>query len=379
MESAFLGNLTPLDFLKNYWNKKPLLIRNAVKNAGEMASLSEFIDMAQDEYFETRMVYESGGEYPWQAKAGPFKESDFIPDALWTLICHNLELLNSDFFALKKNIRFIPDWNFDDLMATVSKKGASVGAHIDDYSVFIIQGAGKRKWLLQENAVPDYIPNLDIKLLQVFNPTIEWILEPGDMIYIPPNVAHHGISLEDSISYSLGFKSIRYKELLDYHITQVLVQVDEASYHDPDLQLQDDPFLLQENVLENIYQELVTFMNDKLAFKNSLLMYLSRPKNIIEKTGQSTAKEILQELKTRAHFKRDVWAKLVAVNRADDEIQVAINNHLFWISKKSYQRLKEMFLLEADESVSLSKSDLGNTELTQLMANLIEEGVFYFI
>ena len=378
MGSSFLGELTPEDFLKNYWNKKPLLIKNAVKNPHELASFDDFMAMAKDEYFETRMVYENGGEYPWQAKVGPFVDQDFNPEALWTLICHNLELLNSDFFELKQNIRFIPDWNFDDLMATISNKGASVGAHVDDYSVFIIQGIGKRKWLLEENPNPEYIPNLDIRLLQEFKPNIEWVLEEGDMLYIPPNIAHHGISLEDSISYSLGFKSIRYKDLLDHHITQVLVNVDEASFHDQEISIQEDPFLLSDKVADKIFADMLKFMDDKAIFKNSLLMYLSRPKNRIESMCNDSVESIINELKVHTPFKRDIWAKLVAIEMEAQQVKISINSNLYDVSNATYDKLKKMFLEEPETPAKLSKSELANNELVQIIGGLIGEGVFYF-
>ena len=379
MEPSFLGELLPKEFLNIYWNKKPLLVKHAIKNPQEYAAVEDFIEMSKDEYFETRIVYEKGGEYPWQAKNGPLTDEDFRSDALWTLICHNLELLNSDFFELKKNVRFIPDWNFDDIMATISKKGASVGAHVDDYSVFIIQGMGSRKWLLQENPNPEYLPNLDIKLLKEFHPDIEWILEPGDMIYIPPNVAHHGISLEDSISYSLGFKSIRYKDILDHHITQVIVNVDEASFHDKAICAQSDSFLLQDYVVENIYNDLLKFMDDKVIFKNSLLMYLSRPKNIIENNVDITPENVHKELAALSPFKRDVWAKMVSNRLASKQFQVSINSNVFKVSIETYQKLSQYFLKEADETSKLAKSDLENIELIHLMALLIQNGVFYFV
>jgi 50S ribosomal protein L16 3-hydroxylase len=186
MDKLFKG-ISPATFYKEYWNKKPMLFKNALEKTEDLGDFSDFFEMSYDADFETRMVFESGGEYPWQAKVGPFKKSDFKKNALWTLICHNLECYNEDLYNIKENLNFISAWNFDDVMATISKKGASVGAHVDDYSVFIFQGKGSRKWLIETDPDCTHVPNLDIKLLENFNPTIEWILEPGDMIYLPPN------------------------------------------------------------------------------------------------------------------------------------------------------------------------------------------------
>jgi 50S ribosomal protein L16 3-hydroxylase len=379
MKSKFLGKLSDKQFTNNYWNKKPLLIRNALKEISDFADFSDFMAMGKDSEFESRMVYESGGDYPWQAKGGPFKAADFKKNALWTLICHNLELLNSDFYKLKEYVNFIPDWHFDDVMATISKKGASVGAHIDDYSVFIIQGKGRRKWLLEENPNPEYIENLDIKLLKNFNPKIEWILEPGDMIYIPPNVAHHGVSLEDSISYSIGFKSIRYKNLLDQFATDLMVELDDASFHDLHMPMAKSPFILDDYVIDNVHAELSRLLRDKDKFKTSLIKHLSCPKNIANEECSLEDEEIKKILKKRGKFKRDMWSKFVASKINNKSYAISINSNNFTVTKESYLALLKWFSSENDTPHSLSAMEFKNTELVSLVAVLIKNGVFYFI
>jgi 50S ribosomal protein L16 3-hydroxylase len=376
MKSKFLGNISTEKFLKEYWNKKPLLIKNAVSNISSFADFNDFLEMGKDAEFETRIVYEKGGDYPWQAKLGPFKNKDYKKNALWTLICHNLELLNSDFFKLKENVRFAPDWHFDDIMATISKKGASVGAHIDDYSVFIVQGKGSRKWLLEENPNPAYIENLDIRLLKKFKPNIEWVLESGDMIYIPPNIAHHGISLEDSISYSLGFKSIRYKNLLDNYITELMSELDDASFHDLQMPKATDSFLVEDYVVNKVYDEIFKIINNKETFKESLLKHLSRPKNISEEECTFDNNQIKKLITSKLKLKRDLWAKL-ASRSSKNKFIVSINSNNFTVTKATYSSLKTWFLLDPDSSFKLQSSELKNMELVELLAILIKNGVFF--
>lgn len=371
--------ISPEQFLRDYWNKKPLLIKGAVENAPDLATFEDFFDMAEDPDFETRMVYESGGEYPWQAMAGPFTKADYKQDALWTLICHNLELLNPDFFEFKKAVRFVPEWNFDDVMATISKKGASVGAHIDDYSVFIFQGAGSRKWMLQSDPDPEFVPNIDIRLLKKFVPDTEWILEPGDMLYLPPGVAHHGISLEDSISYSIGFKSLRYNQLIDFHITQIIEQAENASFRDSNISLQNDPFLVQEYVMESIYKDLMKLIGDKDVFRQSLMKFLTSPKNAEQNPMYESREDIFNELKNGTSFKRDMWAKMAAKETLTGDIEVGINSILFRVSDETYQKVRSYFLDEPETEYQFSKADLNNLELVEMMLTLIGEGAFYLI
>jgi 50S ribosomal protein L16 3-hydroxylase len=379
MKSNFLGKLSTTSFTKNYWNQKPLLIKNAVPSISSFADFNDFYDLGKDAEFETRMVLETGGEYPWQAKTGPFKSTDFKRKSLWTLICHNLELLNSDFYQLKEYVKFIPDWHFDDVMATISKKGASVGAHIDDYSVFIIQGKGRRKWLLQENPNPAYQENLDIKLLKNFKPNIEWVLEPGDMIYIPPNVAHHGISLEDSISYSIGFKSIRYKNLLDQYVTDLMIDMDDASFHDLHMPVTKDAFILEDYVVTKVYDELLKMMKDKNKFKASLIKHLSMPKNIANEESSLSEDKILIKLQKRAKFKRDIWAKFVANKLAINSYGVSINANYFCVNKESFKTLERLFSSDPDTENVLTLIELKNKELVNLLVTLIKNGVLYYI
>lgn len=376
MTTNFLGKLSVDKFINDYWNKKPLLIKNAVNDISKFADFEDFYEMGKDPEFESRIVYEKGGDYPWQAKVGPFKNKDFKKNALWTLICHNLELLNSDFYKLKENVRFAPDWHFDDIMATISKKGSSVGAHIDDYSVFIIQGKGQRKWLLEENPISDYIENLDIRLLKNFTPKIEWILSPGDMIYIPPNVAHHGISIEDSISYSLGFKSIRYKNLLDGYVTDLMAELDDASFHDLNMQKAKDPFLVDDYVVDSVYKELFKIINDKKKFKDSLIKHLSRPKSINEEECTSSEAEIKKIVSKSFKFKRDIWAKMVSIEEKNN-FKLSINSNNFSVSKITYKTISYWFAVDPNSELAFTDSELKNSELVNLFVIFIKNGVFY--
>jgi 50S ribosomal protein L16 3-hydroxylase len=233
--------------------------------------------------------------------------------------------------------------------------------------------------MLEEKPNPEYIPDIDIRLLKNFKPNIEWILEPGDMLYIPPNIAHHGVSLEDSLSYSLGFKSIRYKDLLDHHITQVLSEIDDASFHDQNTKAAVDPLLIDDEIVENIYQDLMKAISDKETFKKSLLMYLSRPKNIIENSSADEESIILKDLKKLKPFKRDIWAKLIANQQTATEYQISINTKLIDVKKETYLKLKSFFLTDADDELVLTKNDVANIELLEVLSGLIFEGIFYFV
>ncbi len=372
----FNSKITKEEFLKKYWNKKPLHFKNAVANATELGEFNDFLEMAQDPEFETRIVYETGGDYPWQAIPGPLKKTHFKKKALWTIMCHNLELFNPDLFSIKEELNFLANWHFDDVMSTTSKKGASVGAHIDDYSVFIFQGRGKRKWLLQENPNPSFVPDIDIKLLQEFKPNMEIVLEPGDMIYIPPNVAHHGISLEDSVSYSIGFKSIRFQQLLNTMINCEELNFDEHNFHDHQNKPIEDQFLVPDYMVKDLKADLMKLLSDEKLLKTALLHHLSKPKNQIFAMEEFEEKELNKILKTNK-VKRDIWSKLVSTKVKSNKVLCAINNKTYTLSEPSYRIIAQYFVTSPHDEFVIKVSDLNNKEVKNFILEMLNDGVFY--
>lgn len=370
----FNSKISKADFFSKYWNKKPYLFKGAISNPHELGDFKDFFDLALDPDFETRMVYEEGGDYPWQAKLGPFSKKDFKKNALWTLICHSLELFNEDLYAIKSELDFIPSWQFDDVMATVSKKGASVGAHIDDYSVFIFQGKGRRKWLLQSDASPDYVCDLDIRLLREFRPDEEYILEPGDMIYLPPNLAHHGISMDDSISYSIGFKSIRYEQLLSTLLTCDDLNLETFSFHEPKNILQDNPLLITSESYKNIKQDLIKMISDDEIFSTTLLRHLSKPKSEILNYGNVIKN--LNAVKNKK-IKRDIWAKFVSLKNDTKNFKVSINGKIYILNTQDYNLFKKIFQTSPHEYFKLEGSHLKSSSFTKIFIELFNEGIFY--
>ncbi len=211
-----LGSISSEEFLRDYWQKKPLLIRQAIAGFASPLSPEELAGLACEEDVPARLILESAGERPWMLRQGPFTEEDFtsLPEEGYSLLVTDCEKLIPDLMALVERFRFVPDWRIDDLMISYAPTGGSVGAHIDEYDVFLLQGLGTRRWLIEyppKNT--HFVPDLDIRLLEQFEPTDEWVLEPGDMLYLPPGVPHHGIALEPCMTYSIGFRAPLLHEL----------------------------------------------------------------------------------------------------------------------------------------------------------------------
>ncbi|MFO1431169.1 MAG: cupin domain-containing protein [Candidatus Competibacteraceae bacterium] len=253
-----LGGLNPEQFLRDYWQKRPLLIRAALPGFRDPLSPEELAGLACEPDVEARLVLEKDGKTPWTVRHGPFSEADFLklPETHWTLLVQDAEkqapMRLADFL---EPFRFIPDWRRDDLMISYAPAYGSVGPHVDDYDVFLLQGLGRRHWRIgaEPTAEDDYLPDTELRILRQFTPAQEWILEPGDMLYLPPRIAHHGIALEPCLTYSIGFRAPGHRELLLAFMEFLGESIDpQARYTDPALKLQDNPGAITAGALADI-------------------------------------------------------------------------------------------------------------------------------
>ncbi len=241
-----LGGLTPRRFLAEYWQKKPLFVRGALPGYTSPVAPDEIAGLACEEEVESRLVMEKGGVRPWQVEQGPLSEQRFtrLPEQYWTLLVQEANKHVPDFALLQERFRFLPNWRLDDVMVSYAADLGSVGPHADNYDVFLIQGFGRRRW--QINLAPpgpdDLIPDLPLKIMRRFEAEQEWIVEPGDLLYLPPGVAHHGVALGESITVSVGFRAPSLQDLLARYCGDTLAGIDpESFYGDPDLAPQANP------------------------------------------------------------------------------------------------------------------------------------------
>ena len=211
---SLLGGLDPAEFLRDYWQRKPLLIRGAFPDFESPLDPDELAGLACEEGVEARLVEEHGPDGPWQVSHGPFDEAIFaeLPERDWTLLVQAVDHYVPEVAELLEHFDFLPRWRLDDIMISYAPPGGSVGPHIDHYDVFLIQGLGQRRWQLGGKVADDaaIIPGIDLRILERFDiePGDDWVLEPGDMLYLPPGWAHHGVSQsDDCMTYSVGFRA----------------------------------------------------------------------------------------------------------------------------------------------------------------------------
>ena len=217
MSQRLFGTLSIDDFLQQHWQQKPLLVRQAVDVEGVDLDPGELAGLCCDTEAPSRIVIEKG-ETPWQMKIGPFEEQDFtsLPADHWSLLINDIETYLPELQAFIEPFRFLPDWRIDDLMISYATDNGSVGPHVDDYDVFLIQLQGVRRWSIDEKPKFDktLLTGPSLKILQNFDPNQQWNLQPGDMLYLPPNVPHHGVAVGECMTLSVGFRAPSSGELV---------------------------------------------------------------------------------------------------------------------------------------------------------------------
>nr|WP_298378375.1 cupin domain-containing protein [uncultured Halomonas sp.] len=245
---TLLSGLSAAEFLAEYWQKKPLLIRGAFPDFAPPLSPDELAGLACEDGIEARLVEEHGQDghgqdKPWKVSHGPFDEATFahLPEKNWTLLVQAVDHYVPEINALLEHFHFLPRWRLDDIMVSYAPPGGSVGPHVDQYDVFLLQASGMRHWQLGGKISDDasIIPGIDLRILESFEvqPGQDWLLEPGDMLYLPPGIAHHGVSRsEDCMTFSVGFRALSADEAITSFADYLGEQLpDSRRYTDPDL------------------------------------------------------------------------------------------------------------------------------------------------
>ena len=222
------------DFLARYWQKKPLVLRNAIADFTTPLPSDELAGLALEEDIESRIIEQR--DATWQLHHGPFVDSDFMREQPWTLLVQAVDHYVPEVAALRRCIDFIPQWRLDDVMVSYAVDGGSVGPHYDNYDVFLLQGEGQRLWQLGQfcDESTPLAPHDDLRILQNFEPTEEHLLNPGDLLYVPPGLAHWGIARGECSTFSIGLRAPRISEMVSRWTDQLLNELDTAGfYRDP--------------------------------------------------------------------------------------------------------------------------------------------------
>jgi len=279
-----LGDMSLDTFLSEYWQKKPLLIRNALPDFDSPIAPDVLAGLACEEGVESRLLIQGNTEQEWELKHGPFNDDIFsqLPESHWTLLVQAVDHWVPEAGNLLKLFDFIPRWRIDDLMISYASNGGGVGPHFDNYDVFLIQTSGKRKWEIggvYDETAP-LRPDMPVSILSEFKVVETWTLRPGDILYLPPGTGHNGIADgNDCMTCSVGFRAPSHSEILREYTDYVGENLSEAlRYEDPDLTAQENTGEITAQTLTKIQLILRKYTEDKELISHWFGRYITAPK-----------------------------------------------------------------------------------------------------
>ncbi|MCK5810778.1 MAG: cupin domain-containing protein [Cocleimonas sp.] len=312
-KQKMLGGLSYQAFLSEYWQQKPLLVRQAFDGSPIDISAEELAGIACDTESPSRIVLENGNE-PWESLFGPFDDDTFanLPESHWTLLVNDLERYFPELRQIMNKFHFIPNWRLDDLMLSYATIEGSVGPHTDEYDVFLIQTSGERKWHIdsKEDFNKETLENCALSILKYFDSDNDWILKPGDMLYLPPNMPHYGIAQDnDCMTLSVGFRAPSQRELIYNWVDSTINSPTfDSRYRDKERILQTNPAEISQYDIEQLSKIILKGLDSE---KNSLSVWLG--KYLTETKGDYALEEEGEKKQTSNHYKRKNWLRLAFI------------------------------------------------------------------
>ncbi len=312
-----LGILEAGEFLRDYWQKKPLLIRQAFPAFAPELDSNDIAGLACDELAESRLVSGRFPQHDWQLAYGPFDAKTLrrLPDRDWTLLVQDVEKHYPPLRDLVEQFDFLPRWRVDDLMVSVAAPGGSVGPHTDQYDVFLLQAEGCRRWQIAQDFNDTLHEGTELNVLESFEAEQEWVLEPGDMLYLPPGVAHHGVALDRCMTWSIGMRAPSTADLLQAMGEWLADRHDEGRrYSDPDLRAPSHAGEIDGASIGRFADMLASAHGDDGEFTEFLGSFLSRYRLAHDPLGPEhpvDPETLLSSLGQGARLRHNPWTRLL--------------------------------------------------------------------
>ncbi len=388
MADFFNTGLTEQQFLDQYWQKKPLLIRQAFADFKSPITPDELAGLACEPEIESRLIEEKGETGEWQVTTGPLSELDFerLPSTHWTMLVQDVDKHLPELQYLIDPFRFIPDWRRDDLMISYAPEHGTVGPHTDGYDVFLLQAMGARRWQIGEQPIIDakLIDGLDLKILAEFTPDQAWDLEPGDMLYLPPHFAHHGVALNDCMTFSFGFRAPSKIDMLDA-ITNSLIENELGSsrYQDTDLQTSQNSSEIDAEAVKRLKQLLHDVIDEaEPVLASALGKFVTETKSTLTTLASETISDLPtpDELSTafengdtlqRSQYHRFAWAK------NETKVQLFMAGEVY---KTELSNINNIIMLA--EQTTLTQDDWllfkNDVESATILCQVIAEGGWFW-
>ncbi|HEY5612544.1 MAG TPA: cupin domain-containing protein [Lysobacter sp.] len=366
--------MPPATFLRDYWQKRPLLVRNAFADfaapgGGSPIEPEDLAGLACEETALSRIVIHDRASDGWAVSSGPFAEEMFpgMPHQDWTLLVQDVDKWDMDVAAVLEAFTFLPRWRIDDIMVSFAAPGGSVGAHVDQYDVFLLQSQGHRRWLVDASlalgkAEPslEFRNDVELKLLRTFNPTHDWVLGPGDMLYLPPGVPHHGIAEDACLTLSVGMRAPSAAELLGDFVDTLASEADEAlRYRDPDLLPASDPSEIDAAAMDRAIEALnMLRMNDPDRLGDWFGRFITLYRNageVLAGSDERSRIEIEWDLQRGASLWRHPYSRM-AWRKAKRGASLYVNGEDFALPARDAKRIANAAQLDGAAYTLLSEA-----------------------
>jgi 50S ribosomal protein L16 3-hydroxylase len=330
-----LGPMPVATFMRRYWQRRPLLVRQALRDFVAPIDRERLFALARRDDVESRLVTSFSG---WRLRHGPLRALPSLRRPRWTLLVQGVDCHDERAAALLARFRFVPDARLDDLMVSYATDGGGVGPHVDAYDVFLLQARGRRRWRIGPCRDARLRPGLPLAILQRFEPSDEWVLEPGDLLYLPPGVAHEGTAIgADCITCSIGFRAPAWRELLDPWLDTLSGRWQpRGRYRDPGAPPTRHPGRLPPQMIDAAFAALTRLRPRRDDAARMLLAELTEPKPqiVFEPPRRSLPLARLAELAARRGLRLDRRTRMlyaggrVAINGEVFEVQAPERRHL---------------------------------------------------
>jgi len=372
---SILGNISKEEFLANYWQKKPLVIRGAFPDFEMPFTPEELAGLACDTDAPSRILSENGfapDHKIWDSKQSPFSDEDFttLPDTHWTLLVNDLERYIPELGTIIEQFRFIPDWRIDDVMVSYASDQGSVGPHTDQYDVFLIQGLGKRRWkiITRDDYPTELLSGPSLAILKAFEADEEYLLEAGDMIYLPPNMPHYGVAEGECFTFSVGFRAPDSTDLIQNWVDSSFTETER--YSDADRKLQANSGEISHNDIQKLSQLMLSKIQDE---KGGLSIFLG--KHLTHSKGEAPIDEDLSaslSFNPKEEYQRESWLRLAFIEENNKVHFFADGHHaeLTLDKKEAVKELCENYFYGEGSLESLA----SDKEFKTLFTLLIREG-----
>ncbi|MEP6609306.1 MAG: cupin domain-containing protein [Burkholderiaceae bacterium] len=302
-----LGSISTRRFMREYWQRKPCLIQGAIPNWAAPIDRARLFELARDPYVESRLI--TSFDAQWNVAHGPLSRMPSLRRSHWTLLVQGVDLHDDAARDFLSRFRFVADARLDDLMVSYATDGGGVGPHVDSYDVFLLQASGRRRWRISDKQASRVRPGALLNTVESFSATDEWVLDAGDMLYLPPGIAHEGVALGACISYSIGFRAPEYQQLLDPWFAEFAEHaLLRGRYRDPGITPARRPALLPAVMTRDVHAKLSQYQPQRADTERFLLRYLSEPKS-------TTVFDAPTSAPSRARFRRAATLRGLTLDR----------------------------------------------------------------